>query len=154
MPINVGVGIRNLGVPETYQERTVVIKQPVKKASQSGVNFTNMWEIEFKHRGESWHNPLMGWPSTRDPTTCFARDTRLFPTKEAAIVWCESKGFKYELEKSRVSTRREKSYSKNFDVGHVVPPPSRKDVTVDVEPVVIEEKTVAVDEEVVEEKKE
>merc|ERR1719327_218449 len=42
-----GDGHRSQGIPEQYQSRKIFIKQPSKRASQSGVGNTLTWEIEF-----------------------------------------------------------------------------------------------------------
>eukprot|EP00007_Cunea_sp_BSH-02190019_P005145 CAMPEP_0174241376 /NCGR_PEP_ID=MMETSP0417-20130205/23131_1 /TAXON_ID=242541 /ORGANISM="Mayorella sp, Strain BSH-02190019" /LENGTH=90 /DNA_ID=CAMNT_0015320603 /DNA_START=236 /DNA_END=508 /DNA_ORIENTATION=+ len=78
---------------------------------QSGTHKYKQWMLDFV-RESTWSNPLMGWTSTRDPTTNLHL---AFDTKEEAIAYAERNGLKYEVDPD-VTDRPvpQKDYGKNF----------------------------------------
>ncbi|KXJ25972.1 NADH dehydrogenase [ubiquinone] iron-sulfur protein 4, mitochondrial [Exaiptasia diaphana] len=105
-----GIAILN-GIPEWHlKNRTARIFFPSKNAMQSGTQSFQNWRLEFENM-ERWENPLMGWASTGDPLSNMTLD---FTSKEEAIAFAESHGFKYELEEKQEKKIIPKSYGANF----------------------------------------
>lgn len=95
---------------EWLDERLVRISKPSKNVMQSGTANTHCWKIEFdsQPRGEYW---LMGWTSTSDPVSNLKLT---FPTKEAAISFCEKNRLQWFVEEQPERKIRRKSYADNF----------------------------------------
>lgn len=95
---------------EWLDERLVRISKPTKNVMQSGTAYTNSWKIDFdcKPRGEYW---LMGWTSTADP---LSNSSLSFPTKEAAISFCETNKLQWFVEEQPERKVRKKSYADNY----------------------------------------
>ena len=89
------------GAPaEMLKTRVVKIyqqAQTVQNATQNMVPWRIQWEDSQTKR---WTNPLMGWTSTSDPLSN-AHMTLEFHTPEDAARFCESNGWKYEIEESK-----------------------------------------------------
>ncbi|XP_069483365.1 NADH dehydrogenase [ubiquinone] iron-sulfur protein 4, mitochondrial [Ambystoma mexicanum] len=99
------------GVPEEHiKTRKVNIFVPARNATQSGVNNTKKWNINFDTR-ERWENPLMGWASTADPLSNMVLS---FTCKEDAIAFAEKNGWSYQVEERMVTKPKTKSYGANF----------------------------------------
>lgn len=96
---------------EILATRKVRIYAPAKAPTQSGVENTGFWKIEFVH-GDRWSNPLMGWTGTSDPLTNMKLQ---FSTKEAAIKFAEQEGYTYEpVAPPQKAKIKPKTYSDNF----------------------------------------
>lgn len=95
---------------EWLDDRLVRISRPTKNVMQSGTTYTHTWKIEFdsQPRGEYW---LMGWTSTADPVSNLSLS---FPTKEAAIDFCERNQLQWFVEEQPERKVRRKSYADNF----------------------------------------
>lgn len=95
---------------EWLDERLVRISRPTKNVMQSGTAYTNSWKIEFNSeaRYEYW---LMGWTSSNDPLSNLSLT---FPTKEAAIQFCEKNKLQWFVEEQPERKIRRKSYADNF----------------------------------------
>ena len=90
---------------------TARIYKPAKTAMQSGLAKTKAWALDFDQEEPRTVEPLMGWTSSGD----MRQQLRLhFPTKEAAIGYCERHGITYQVSEEALSTRRGMSYSDNF----------------------------------------
>lgn len=87
------------------------IYQPAKTAVQSGRFKTRYWVVEYEPRSPKMPDRLIGWVGSDDT----AQQVRLqFPTKEAAIAWCERNGLDYTLSEPHARVVRPKSYADNF----------------------------------------
>lgn len=87
------------------------IYQPAKTAVQSGRFKTRQWVVEHEPRSAKRPDRLIGWVGSDDT----AQQVRLtFPSKEAAIAWCERNGLTYTLSEPHERVVRPKSYADNF----------------------------------------
>ena len=87
------------------------IFQPAKTAVQSGRFKTRHWVVEYEPRSPKVADRLIGWCGSDDT----AQQVRLqFPTKEAAIAWCERQGLDYTVSEPHPRVVRPKSYADNF----------------------------------------
>eukprot|EP00494_Astrolonche_serrata_P034441 UN34710 len=102
------------GFPADQTDRMVRIFKPARNASQnwSTANDFHHWRIEMVNEQPKWNNPLMGWTSTNDPCTYQGMQILRFPSKEEAITWAQSKGFKYSVSEPAVPGKG-KSYAGN-----------------------------------------
>ncbi|XP_065059817.1 NADH dehydrogenase [ubiquinone] iron-sulfur protein 4, mitochondrial-like [Rhopilema esculentum] len=99
------------GVPEELvKSRKVIITVPARTAMQSGTFNTRKWTMEFDTQ-ERWENPLMGWGSTADPLSNMELQ---FDTRESAIAYAETQGWKYEVDEPKTTSIKPKSYGANF----------------------------------------
>lgn len=95
---------------EWLDERQVRISRPSKNVMQSGTAYMSTWRIEFNSQ-QRWENWLMGWTSTGDPVSNL---TLNFPTKEAAIAFCDKNELAWFVEEQPERRVRRKSYADNF----------------------------------------
>ncbi|BCX16496.1 MAG: ETC complex I subunit region [Geminicoccaceae bacterium] len=87
------------------------IYQPAKTAVQSGRFKTRYLVVEYEPRSPKMPDRLIGWVGSDDT----AQQVRLqFPTKEAAIAWCERNGLDYTVSEPHTRVVRPKSYADNF----------------------------------------
>ncbi|MGE0564484.1 MAG: ETC complex I subunit [Pseudolabrys sp.] len=87
------------------------IYKPAKTATQSGHARTHDWVLDFEPQEARVVEPLMGWTSSGD----MRQQLRLrFPTREAAVAYCERHGIAYQLSEPTEPARRTLSYSENF----------------------------------------
>ena len=87
------------------------IYQPARTAMQSGLARTKDWVIQFEPKSARRIDPLMGWTSSSDMN----QQVELrFPTREAAVAYCEKHGIGYHVQEPRTRRVRPKSYSDNF----------------------------------------
>jgi hypothetical protein len=87
------------------------IYQPAKTATSSGKYRMRFWVVEPEPTGRSEPDRLMGWNGTPDTD----QQVRLtFPTREAAVAFCERKGMTYAVAEPRERVIRPKSYAENF----------------------------------------
>ena len=88
------------------------IYQPSKTAMQSGKAKTEIWFLEFEAEAARKIDPLMGWTSSKD--TRSGQVCLNFETKEAAIIYAESKKIPYQLIEPTRPMPNPKAYSDNF----------------------------------------
>ena len=87
------------------------IYQPTKTAMQSGAAKTKDWVVRFEPRVARQIDPLMGWTSSSDT----AQQVELkFPTREAAVAYCEKHILDFYVHEPRHRKFKSKSYSDNF----------------------------------------
>jgi hypothetical protein len=87
------------------------IYQQPKTAMQSGRANTDRWVVEFEPENKRELEPLMGWTASSDTQT----QLRMwFPSKEAAVRFCEREGYMYSVEAAREPKIRPKAYAENF----------------------------------------
>ena len=78
---------------------------------QSGEARTQEWVVRFEPKSARQIDPLMGWTSSSDMN----QQVELrFPTREAAIAYCEKRDIAYHVQEPRKRRVRPKSYSDNF----------------------------------------
>jgi hypothetical protein len=93
------------------------IFNPTKTAMQSGEARMADWVLEMEPAAARSIDPLMGWTSSPDT----ASQVRLaFPTKEAAIAYCERNGIAYSILEPTPRKRVRRSYADNFKYGRRV----------------------------------
>lgn len=87
------------------------IYQPAKTAVQSGRLTTRFWVVEHEPRSPKIPDRLIGWSGSDDTD----QQVRLvFPSKEAAIAYCERHDIPYTLSEPQPRVVRPKSYADNF----------------------------------------
>lgn len=87
------------------------IYQPAKPAPQSGRFKTRHWLVEMEPTSRKEPDRLIGWVGSDDTE----QQLQLrFPTREAAIAYCERRGIAYQLSEPRQRIVRPKSYAENF----------------------------------------
>lgn len=87
------------------------IYQPAKTAVSSGRHKTRQWVVEHEPRSPRLPDRLVGWVGSDDTD----QQVRLFfPTKEAAIAYCERQGLSYTVDEPHQRILRPKSYAENF----------------------------------------
>lgn len=87
------------------------IFQPAKTAVQSGRFKTRQWLVEMEPASRKEADRLIGWIGSDDTD----QQLRLsFPTKDAAIGYCERQGLTYSVYEPRQRVVRPKSYAENF----------------------------------------
>ena len=78
------------------------IYQPAKTAVQSGRFKTRQWIVEMEPTSRKEADRLIGWVGSDDT----AQQLRLtFPTREAAIAYCERQGLTFSVSPSGSPTR-------------------------------------------------
>merc|ERR1712002_359470 len=99
------------GIPlEQTKERKATIFLPTRSAMTSGSHNMRKWQLKFDNR-QRWENPLMGWASSGDP---LSNNVLEFGTRESAMAYCDSHGWKYEIKEPALPVKRAKSYASNF----------------------------------------
>lgn len=87
------------------------IYQPAKTATSSGRFKTRSWIVESEPQTRKEADRLIGWIGSDDTD----QQVQLrFPTKEAAIAFCERKGIAYTVAEPHQRLVRPKSYADNF----------------------------------------
>lgn len=87
------------------------IYQPAKTAMQSGRFGTRKWILEFAPEQGRFVEPLMGWTGSVNTQG----QVRLrFPTKEAAVAYCERNGLPYQIIPPQARKPKIQSYAENF----------------------------------------
>jgi hypothetical protein len=87
------------------------IYRPAKPATQSGRFKSRFWIVKPEPRSRREPDRLIGWIGSDDT------DQQLelrFPSREAAIAFCERKGWRYTLSEPHTPLLRPKSYAENF----------------------------------------
>ena len=87
------------------------ISEVERKTTQSGKANNGRWLLEFERREALRPDPLTGWNGSGD-TNPQVRMT--FPTKEAAIAYCEKLGLQYHLVPAQPVRLKLQAYADNF----------------------------------------
>ena len=87
------------------------ITQEQRKTTQSGKANAGRWLLEFERQQPLRPDPLTGWNGSGD-TNPQVRLT--FPTKEAAIAYCESHGLEHHLIPAQPVRLKLQAYADNF----------------------------------------
>lgn len=87
------------------------IYQPAKTAMQSGEAKTRDWVVRFEPKAARRIDPLMGWTSSSDTDQQVIMQ---FPTREAAVAFCENHGMDYQIQEPRQRKIKIRAYSDNF----------------------------------------
>ncbi|MCB1883311.1 MAG: ETC complex I subunit [Geminicoccaceae bacterium] len=89
----------------------VRIHKHAKPATQSGRRRTHDWHVEFEPEHAQHPDRLMGWIGGGETQ----RQVSLrFPTREAAIAYCEREGIAYQVYEPNERIVRPKAYAENF----------------------------------------
>lgn len=87
------------------------IFQPAKQATSSGRFKTKYWLVEPEPRSRVEADRLIGWIGSDDTD----RQVQLrFPTKEAAIAFCDKEGLTYTVSEPHQRILKPKAYAENF----------------------------------------
>ena len=87
------------------------ILQPAKQATSSGLSKSREWVVEHEPRYRAEPDRLMGWVGQAD----IDQQVRLsFPTREAAIAYCERNDMTYTVFEPQRRVMKPKSYAENF----------------------------------------
>ena len=89
----------------------VRIYQPAKTAVSSGRFKTRLWTLEFEPRSRMEADRLIGWIGSGDTDQ---QVSLKFPSKEAAIAFCEKHGLDFTVDEPQQRLVRPKSYADNF----------------------------------------
>ena len=87
------------------------ISEIERKTTQSGKANSGQWLLEFERREPLRPDPLTGWNGSGD-TNPQVRIT--FPTKEAAIAYCDKLGLQYHLIAAPPPRLKIQAYADNF----------------------------------------
>jgi hypothetical protein len=87
------------------------IYQPAKPATQSGRFKTRHWVVEHEPKSRQEPDRLIGWIGSDDTENQLRLN---FPTREAAIAYCERHGLTYSVTEPHEREVRPKSYADNF----------------------------------------
>jgi hypothetical protein len=87
------------------------IYKPAKTAMQSGRFKTRQWLVEMEPVSRKQADRLIGWVGSDDTEQQLSLR---FPTREAAIAYCERQGIAYSVYEPRQRIVRPKSYAENF----------------------------------------
>jgi hypothetical protein len=82
-----------------------------RKTTQSGKANNGRWQLEFERRERLRADPLTGWNGSGD-TNPQVRLT--FPTKEAAIAYCDRHGLNYHVVAAPPVRLKIQAYADNF----------------------------------------
>ena len=87
------------------------ISELERKTTQSGKANTGGWLLEFERVQAVRADPLTGWNGSGDTNT----QVRMkFPTKEAAIAYCDKHGLSYHLIVAPPVRMKIQAYADNF----------------------------------------
>ena len=87
------------------------IYQRPKNAMQSGRARTDDWLLEFVPAEAKQPDPLTGWNGSGDTRP---QVRMVFPTKEAAIAYCEKHGLAHHVVPAAPVTLKIQAYADNF----------------------------------------
>jgi hypothetical protein len=87
------------------------IYQPAKPATQSGRYKSRFWVVEHEPRSRQEADRLIGWVGSDDTDN---QVSLRFPTREAAIAYCEKHGLSYSVSDPHARIVKPKSYADNF----------------------------------------
>ena len=87
------------------------IFKPAKPATQSGRFRTRLWVVEHEPHSRQEADRLIGWIGSDDTDN----QVRLhFPSRDAAIAYCEKNGLSFSVAEPHARIVRPKSYAENF----------------------------------------
>lgn len=90
---------------------TARILQAERRTTQSGKAASAPWQLEFERVEGQRPDPLTGWNGSGDTRS----QVRMgFPTKEAAIAYCERHGLNYHIIPAPPIRLKIQAYSDNF----------------------------------------
>jgi hypothetical protein len=87
------------------------ISELERKTTQSGKAYAGLWLLEFERQQALRPDPLTGWNGSGD-TNPQVRLT--FPTKEAAIAYCEKHGLPFHVVPAPPIRMKIQAYADNF----------------------------------------
>ena len=82
-----------------------------RRTTQSGKANNGRWLLEFERRQAQRADPLTGWNGSGDTNT---QIRLIFPSKEAAIAYCEKHGLDYHLVPAPPVRLKLQAYADNF----------------------------------------
>jgi hypothetical protein len=82
-----------------------------RRTTQSGKAKAGKWLLEFERSEAQRPDPLTGWNGSGDTN---AQVSMAFPTKEAAIAYCEKHGLDYHLVPAPPVRMKIQAYADNF----------------------------------------
>jgi hypothetical protein len=87
------------------------ISELERKTTQSGKANAGRWLLEFERQDPLRPDPLTGWAGSSDTKP----QVRIgFPTKDAAIAYCDKHGLPYHLVPARPVRLKIQAYADNF----------------------------------------
>jgi hypothetical protein len=87
------------------------ISELERKTTQSGKANAGGWLLEFERQDPLRPDPLTGWAGSSDTKP----QVRIgFPTKDAAIAYCDKHGLPYHLVPARPVRLKIQAYADNF----------------------------------------
>ena len=87
------------------------ISELERKTTQSGKANAGTWLLEFERQEPLRPDPLTGWNGSGDTNP---QVRMAFPTKEAAIAYCEKLGLEYHLVPAPPVSLKLQAYADNF----------------------------------------
>ena len=87
------------------------ITQEQRKTTQSGKAQAGRWTLEFERQQAQRPDPLTGWNGSGDTNT---QVRMAFPSKEAAIAYCDRHGLSYHIIPAPPARLRLQAYADNF----------------------------------------
>jgi hypothetical protein len=87
------------------------IYQPAKAATQSGRFKSRLWVVEHEPHSRQEPDRLIGWIGSDDTDN---QVSLRFPSREAAIAYCEKHGLSYTVSEPHARVMRPMSYAENF----------------------------------------
>jgi hypothetical protein len=87
------------------------ISQLDRRTTQSGKANAGLWLLEFERQQALKPDPLTGWAGSGDTN---AQVRINFPTKEAAIAYCERHGLQFHLVPPTPVKLKIQAYADNF----------------------------------------
>jgi hypothetical protein len=87
------------------------ISEIERRTTQSGKANTGRWLLEFERQQALRPDPLTGWNGSGDTRTQVRMS---FPTKDAAIAYCEKRGLPYHLVPAAPVRLKIQAYADNF----------------------------------------
>jgi hypothetical protein len=82
-----------------------------RRTTQSGNAKAGKWLLEFERREAQRPDPLTGWNGSGDTNP---QVSITFPTKEAAIAYCEKHGLQFHLVPASPVRLKIQAYADNF----------------------------------------
>ena len=90
---------------------TARIIEETRSPTQSGRRRVGAWSLEFDVQEGQRHDPLTGWLGSGDTR----KQVKLsFPSREAAIGYCEAQGLVYEIVAKPPERLKLQAYADNF----------------------------------------
>lgn len=87
------------------------ISEIERKTTQSGKAHAGRWLLEFERHQGLRPDPLTGWNGSGDTRT---QVRMTFPTKDAAIAYCDRHGLQYHLVPAPPVRLKIQAYADNF----------------------------------------